>query len=41
MHAQPYLWIWLIGAPLVLALISLLRTPAGHRSTDRTAHQRM
>ncbi len=27
MNAQPYLWIWLILAPFVAALISLLRTP--------------
>lgn len=27
MNAQPYIWIWLIGAPFVLALISLMRTP--------------
>lgn len=26
MNGQPYLWIWLIGAPIVLAIVDLLRT---------------
>lgn len=30
-----YLWIWLLGAPMVLAIIDLMRTPRPRLDRDR------
>jgi hypothetical protein len=31
MSSAGFLWIWLLGAPMLLALVDLMRTPRPHR----------
>lgn len=35
MHV-PYLWIWLLAAPIVLAAVDLIRTPGGKTAYTRS-----